>query len=249
LNPKRVLILLLFLFLTPFTVLAEEEKCPNGVDPTIFFIRGELVNEYVDLPAGADADYITLRADYQIKQVVEFRLDVPMTYYSSPPAGSSFGLGDIRTRVGGLLFSEPIAAMAIGLDLFYNTATNDNAGFGKYRIGPAAVVSFYATPWLTISPYFEYRVSFAGDSNRAEYNRMSLQQPFQFSFPNNWWLVLEPRTVIDFANDSKATFYMEVEGGKMVTPHVGLYVRPITRIAGPKITDFSVEAGFRYLWY
>lgn len=180
---------------------------------------------------------------------MEFRLDVPMTYYSSPASGSSFGLGDIRTRVGGLLFRNKIAALAIGLDLFYNTGTNRNAGFGKYRMGPAAIVSFYPTTWLTISPYFEYRVSFAGDSNRAEYNRMSLQQPFEFSFPNNWRLVLEPRTVIDFANKSRATFYMEVEGGKMVNRHIGLYIRPITRIAGPRITDFSVEAGFRYLWY
>ena len=233
----------------PLYLFAAQEKYENGVDPTIFCIRGEFINEYVDLPADADADYITLRADYQIKQVVEFRLDVPMTYYSSPVSGSDFGLGDIRTRVGGLLFRNSIAALAIGLDMFYNTATTDTAGFGKYRMGPAAVVSFYPTTWLTISPYFEYRVSFAGDSDRAEYNRMSLQQPFEFSFPNNWWLVLEPRTVIDFANKSRATFYMEVEGGKMVNRHIGLYVRPITRIAGPKITNFSIEAGLRYLWY
>ena len=247
-NLKRLNITIV-LILIPFVSIAAEKKCDNGVDPTEFFIRSELINEFISLPNDSVSNFTTIRLDYQVEKLVEFRLDIPLAYSHVPGTNNQVGLGDLRTRVGGLLFRVPLAAGAMGVDLLYNTATSSRLGFGNYRVGPAAVVSFYPTPWLTISPYIEYRISFEDDPGRANFNRMSLQQPFEFALPNNWWFILEPKTIINFENDSKATFYMEAEVGKMLTRNIGLRVRPIVRLAGPRITDYSVEAGFRYLWY
>jgi len=232
----------------PDETLAAKKTEKKGVDPTDFLIRLEVTNEYLNLPGGGHQNYTTPRGDYVIDGKALLRLDVPIAYADLSGRDSAFGLGDVRFRFGALLFRKPIAAAAIGADVFFDTATAQDLGLGKYVVGPVAVVSFYPADWLRIYPNIKYRTSVAGDSARPEVNYFQVDVPFEFSLPRNWWIEVEPRTIVDFEDNERLTLLIEFETGKLITKHIGLWVRPKFFVTGTKPYDFAVETGFRYLF-
>ncbi len=115
--------------------------------------------------------------------------------------GSTFGLGDINTtwflspaKPGKLLWG-------LGPILSFPTATVEALGSEKWGFGPSAVA--LATPgnWV-VGGLVSNVWSVAGDSDRADVNKMTFQYFVNYNFSDGWYLTSAPIITADWEADS-----------------------------------------------
>ena len=77
--------------------------------------------------------------------------------------------------------------LGLGPSWIFPSAASDYTGFGKYQVGPAAVVGYLSEKWIA-GALVQNWFSFAGDGSRETTNSMNLQ-PFASWFLRDGWSV------------------------------------------------------------
>jgi hypothetical protein len=207
----------------------------NGEDFTHPTGRFDLRGRYERLPDDGELQpekwVTTLRTDLW-KGVGEGwklygRVDLPLVYANDVTGSSNlngrakFGGGDLLTEVA-LIPPPPTPRLGYGFGVraVWPTAGSDEAGQGKYQIGPLAGVR-YSLPEISPGSFFltevRYQNSIASRSSaRSAINRLYIQPKFNVSLPSAWFLTFfaSENIEINFADGGKVFVPFDVMAGR-----------------------------------
>jgi hypothetical protein len=160
--------------------------------------------------------------------------------------------GDLDARLLYLPYVRKKTILAVGLEGFFNTATNDALGSGKISLGPTVIGVF---PGLVgrgslFAPAYQYVFDVAGSDDRADISRSQLDFYFVWALASGKnWLIVDPQVIFDHERDSTPGL-MEIEWGFMIAPSVGIsgWLRPGAGIGADRLYDWNLEGGVKFVW-
>ena len=162
------------------------------------------------------------------------------------------GIGDMDARLLYLPYIGKKTILAVGLEGFFATATNDALGSGRTSLGPTVIGVF---PGLVgrgslFAPAYQYVFDVGGASDRAEISRSQLDFYFVWTLAGGKnWLIVDPQVIFDHEND-RTPARTEIEWGFMIAPKVGIsgWLRPGAGIGADRLYDWNLEAGIKFVW-
>ena len=171
-----------------------------------------------------------------------------------PGAGaySVSGIGDFDARLLYLPYVGKKSILAVGLEGFFDTASNDALGSGKTSLGPTVIGVF---PGLLgrgslFAPAYQYVFDVGGSDERGDISRSQIDLYFVWTLAGGRnWLIVDPQVIFDHERDTTPAL-MEIEWGFMIAPSVGLsgWLRPGAGLGSDKLYDWNLEAGVKFVW-
>jgi hypothetical protein len=249
--------LLLLAALSAAAQTQEEAQLPTKsmvtrIDPTDFFTRLVVRNEYRSLQSGREMNLFVPRLEYAFSKTFQAWVEVPAVHAKSedPGIGSETGLGDILLRGAIRAARGERYAVVLGADLILDTASEPVLGTGKYQFGPLVFASL-EVPRLrsTFFPFYQHYFSFAGDNNRPDINYASIRpSAILTKWPNRFYTVIDPNFFIDFERDMDSGMMLEFEIGRAISKNLNVWIRPGVGVYGdiPRVYDWNLEGGIRY---
>ncbi len=196
------------------------------IDPTDFFTRLVVRNEYRSLQSGREVNLFVPRLEYAFSKTFQAWIEAPVVHAESmtPETASETGLGDILLR--GIIRAArgKRYAVVLGADLILDTASEPVLGTGKYQFGPLVFASIEVPRFRsTFFPFYQHYVSFAGDNNRPDINYASIRpSAILTKWPNRWYTVIDPNFFIDFERDMDSGMMLEFEIGRAVSKNLNV---------------------------
>jgi len=227
--------------------IAEEPQGGVGVSPVELIPRLELRQTYTKLTGGTAIHDSTLEMDIEFLKRLLLRYQVPVRLMETP-AGQVSGIGDLQLGIIALLASNArlVVAAIAGTEL--DTATKPQLGAGKQQLIFGAGAAAKPFRWWLAYLVAQQQFSVAGDSARAEVNQL-MTDAGSILFGRQYnWLKLDLLTTVDFPGGATGRLYGQAEAGSLVVGKVGLFMRTSTQLAGPRLVDYAVTAGIRYLF-
>jgi hypothetical protein len=157
------------------------------------------------------------------------RLDEPLVYSNdvtsrfNPNGHSRFGQGDLLTEIA--IIAPPLTARigyGAGVRVVWPTGGLDEAGEGKYQIGPVVGVR-YSLPEISPGSFFLPQVIYLNSGasrnenrGRAAINQLNIQPKFNVSLPDDWFLTAyaSENIQINYGNQRKLFFPFDLMVGK-----------------------------------
>lgn len=228
----------------PFGPLADTDPAihgsfNNGEDitrPTTLF---QLRQRYARLPDAHGREpekwTTTLRADvwtgFGDGWKLYGRIDEPLVYSNevtssfNPNGHGRFGQGDLLTEIA-IIAPPPTARLGYGagVRVVWPTAGLNEAGDGKYQIGPVVGVRYSLPeigPGSFVLPQLIYLNSVAsrnGNSGRADIDQLDIQPKFNVAFPDDWFATAyaSENIEINYGDGGKLFFPFDIMVGKKV---------------------------------
>jgi hypothetical protein len=135
-----------------------------------------------------------------------------VTSSSNPEGHAKFGVGDLLTEAAIILPPPtPRLGYGFGVRAVWPTAGPDEAGKGKYQIGPLVGLR-YSLPEISAGSFFltevRYQNSVASrnhDKARSNVNQLNIQPKFNVNLPRAWFLTFfaSENIQINFADGDK----------------------------------------------
>ncbi|BCP56094.1 hypothetical protein K32_47110 [Kaistia sp. 32K] len=129
----------------------------------------------------------------------------------SPDDGRTFGLGDLNPT----FFLSPAKSdkfvWGVGPTFLLPTATDEDLGTGKWGAGIAGVGLVMHGPWV-YGALINNIWSFAGQSDRANVNQMTLQPFVNYNFKEGWYLSSSPIITANWEADNDDRWVLPVGG-------------------------------------
>jgi hypothetical protein len=257
-KPILFLTFLCLCFMTSFaqtasdTVIARENEVA-GDDPSQFFTRVELFNEFQHYPGSVYLNQTTLRTIVTFGKRFTTRLDLPMVYNSSvsPANYSQSGLGDISFRLLGYKILESRrSGLTASLECSLNTAQSPLLGTGKNIILPmlSYTVTFDKTR-IFLAFVLQQANSFGGFNSRADISFTKLQTYLITIWSRKVWTFLAPEYFLDYVHGG-LSMNLEGRGAFAPTPRVNIWAQAGVGVFGDFIARYqwSAEVGLRYFF-
>lgn len=226
---------------------AEEPPGGAGVSPVELIPRLELRQSFTRLTGDVSVHATTLELDIEFLRRLLLRYQVPAQLMETP-AGQVSGIGDLQlTLIGILAYNARIVVAAIaGAQL--DTATHPQLGQGKQQLILGAGVALKPYRWWLAYAVVQQQFSVGGDPARPDVNQLATDfGSILFGRQYNW-LKLDVTTTVDFPGGPAARVYGQGELGALVVDRVGLFLRSGTQLLGPRLVDYTLIAGVRYLF-
>jgi hypothetical protein len=271
--------LLLFVLAGPMPVVAQEDKDKDktGTNPVNFTYDFRLISEMQEFqggggsqvintvefrwPLGRDIanlkgpegrDSIFYNMGTRIGMRVRARTQTKSLNNTGPaPFGTSevSGIGDFDMRILGLAYGSAKVLVAVGLEAFFDTASNPALGSGNTSLGPQVFVGF---PGILggrslFIPGYQYVFDVAGQGNVSR-SQIDLYFVWLLAEAKNW-LIVNPQFILDHElSEDFGTF--ETEWGFMIVPKYGVsgYIRPGFGFWDPKLYSWNFEFGLKFVW-
>ncbi len=226
----------------------------NGSNPADLITRVEMKYQFQSFGSGYLHGVPVIRGDYAFTRTISVRMDLPILTFDSktPGVSSQTGIGDIVTSMTFVkIFSKKfVGAFVPRID--FPTASYSSLGSGKYSFKPTLAGITPLAPGLLFAGVVEYRVSFAGQQNRADINEISLKPILLKSFLKGplkgYYVNPKLELLVDFETNNRTTTQAGAEFGKALNKNVVVFAIPTFHIAGTKKESFKLEIGFRYLF-
>ncbi|MBW2725888.1 MAG: hypothetical protein JRE71_16040 [Deltaproteobacteria bacterium] len=257
-----VLALILLVAATSVSIAAEpnEDKAKDstGTNPINFTNDFRIYMELQGLNAGKNSGGQMMTFEYrkpigddwQVRtrlRGVSRSLDVDADGRSE----TTTGVGDFDVRLLTIPHLAKTWAVATGIEVTLDTATDDLLGEGKWLLGPQVfLVSFspFGIPGTLFAPAYQHVFHVAGDGDRADVNRSLIDLFIVWISPDKKnWIVVDPQIIIDHENDEEYSL-VDVELGQMMFGGLSSYIRPSVGIGADRPLDWSAELGFKVIW-
>jgi hypothetical protein len=164
-----------------------------------------------------------------------------------------FGFGDTDLRLMTVPYMnlEKKMAVALGVEFFLNTASEDELGAGATSVAPLIFLGFFNPigPGSVLFPGYQHTFSIDESDGRSKVHSglidMFLVQTFK---ENKYWGYVDPQIILDYENDIEFML-LEIQGGMMVGPagH-SAYIMPSFGVGTDRPYDFSLEVGYKIVW-
>lgn len=210
----------------------------RSLDPTSDLTQIQLDNRFVPSSFDADgyANLQTTRIVFPIpkSQAFPIRQLWRATFPILTAPGGPTGLSDIRLL--GLFISGEQSLgkgtwwrFGLGPVFVSPTATEDVLGRGKWQLGPTVGGILYTREWQ-FAVLIQNPISFAGDSDRSDVNRLIWQPILVYWLAKGWYLGLQGTAkTVNWENDARATIPVSGRIGKVTKigrRAINLFVEP-----------------------
>jgi len=162
------------------------------------------------------------------------------------------GLGDMDMRFLTVPYLNMAKkrAVAIGVEAFLNTASEDELGRGTTSIGPQVFYVKFLKRGL-FAPGLQYKRSLDEDRGRADTDQILIDLNYlRMSKDKQSWFFTDPQIIIDDENDIEFSI-IDFEFGWMMTkwkPDLkghSFYIRPSIGVGSDRPVDGSIEVGYK----
>ena len=161
------------------------------------------------------------------------------------------GIGDIDLRVLWMAYGNKNVILVPGMEVTFNTASNDALGFGANVLSPTLFAVF---PGLLgkaslFAPGYQYLFDLSGDENIVV-NRSQIDLYFVWLLgKGSNWLIVDPQIIIDHDTNALPAL-IELEYGYMIKalPGASVYLRPGVGVGEDKPYDWNFEGGLKFVW-
>jgi hypothetical protein len=162
---------------------------------------------------------------------------------------SGFGDMDMRFLTVPYLNVTKKQAFAMGLEVFFDTASEDVLGSGTTSLGPQV---FYVKflPRGLFAPGLQYKFSVDEDTGRSDTEQILIDLNYLLMARDKQsWFFTDPQIVFDLENDIEFII-VDFEFGWMMSKWTDLkghsiYIRPSIGIGSDRPVDGSVELGYK----
>jgi hypothetical protein len=141
--------------------------------------------------------------------------------------------------------------VALGVEFFLNTASEDALGAGAHSVAPLVFLGFFNPlgKGTVFFPGYQHTFSIDEDDGRSQVNQGLIDMFLVKTWGGNkYWGYVDPQIVLDYEND-KEFMLLEIQAGMMVGPagH-SAYILPSFGIFEDRPYDFSLEVGYKIIW-
>ncbi|MDX2481932.1 MAG: hypothetical protein QNK24_16545 [Desulfuromusa sp.] len=165
---------------------------------------------------------------------------------------SGFGDLDFRLLTVPYMSMAKKQALAVGLEVFLNTASEDTLGTGVTSLGPQV---FYVKflPTGLFAPGLQWKISVDEDTGRSEEDKILIDLNYlRMAKDKQSWFFADPQIVFDNENNTEYVI-LDVEIGVMMSKWTSLkgqsiYIRPSVGIGNDRPVDGSVEIGYKFVF-
>jgi hypothetical protein len=243
-----------------FAAAEEEKKDSTGTNPINFTNDFRIYVEHQDLNVGGDSggQVMTFEfrkpifEDYQIRTRIRGVSRSIDANEDGIPEANSTAVGDMDVRLLTVPYQKGKNAVAIGLESFWNTASNDLLGDGRWSFGPQIFLArfgLFGIPGTTFAPGYQYVFDVGGEDGRDKIQKSQIDLFFVYIFNEKKnWMTLNPQIVIDHKDDDKAFAVFDAELGQMMFAGTSSYIRPGVGIGEDRPLDWNLEPGFKVIW-
>ncbi len=253
--------------------IAGDTSDKSGTNPVNFQRDLRFYNEYSWLNTAGDGNQNALTMEYR-QPLFDgewlFRARVP--YVTSLTAdlnddGSDDidenGFGDANFRLLKKPWFRGPHAIAIAMEFFLNTASEDVLGSGTTTLGPQIFYAyFYGRNPIPIpgyrggglfAPGLQYRFSIDEDAGRSKTDAIAVDINYlALSEDRTRWLYVNPQMLFDQETNADVAFF-DIEFGWMMQkwyPDLkgqSFYIRPTFTIGADRPTDYGIELGYKFV--
>ena len=239
----------------------------TGTNPINFTYDARIYNEYQWLNTEGDGDQNITTLEFRAPIMDgkwQFRV---RTRYQGIEADlnddgrddldeSGWGDTDIRFLTVPYMDMSKKMAIAVGLEIFFDTASDDALGSGATSLGPQVFAVFFKPfggMFDLISPAYQHKFSVDEDDGRSKVHQGLIDLFFlKTSKDKQRWALIDPQGVLDYENDTEFML-VDVEVGTMLDKYLGTkghsaYLRPSVGIGNDRPYDGSVEVGYKMIW-
>jgi hypothetical protein len=241
----------------------------TGTNPINFQRDVRIYNEYLWLNTDGDGNQNLTTLEYRTpfaKGKWQFRTRIPYNVVKADVNGdgmddiSDSGLGDINFRLMTVPYLKGANGLAVGLEVFLDTASEDSLGAGTTSLAPVVFLGHFFRggfgPWQKgglFAPGLQYKFSVDEDEGRdkTEQGIIDINYLVQ-SVDGQSWLFAEPQIVFDLENDAEFAI-IDIEFGWMMTkwqPDLkgqSFYLRPTFTIGTDRPMDYGIEVGYKFV--
>jgi hypothetical protein len=241
----------MLLALSPVVGSAQEDD--SGTNPTNFMFDFRMSLETQSLPG--DNSFLSYTFEYRvpISSRVASRVRVrsaTLTRSTSNGTSTVSGLGDVDARLLYLPVVRSNFALATGLEVAFNTASQPELGSGHTTLGPQVFFAFFNLlgAGTIFAPAYQYVFSVDGSDTRADVSRSQIDLFLVWLAGNKkHWAVFDPQIVFDHESDREFGL-IEAEIGQMMFGATSSYIRPGVGIGEDRPYDWNIELGFKVIW-
>ena len=222
---------------------------PEGgaaVSPIEIIPRVELRQSFIQANNGPSIHDTVTELDIQFLRRILLRYQTPYRRVSTPEAQIS-GLGDIEVTALGILHATQTRLLALLAGTVLDTATQPELGTGKYQLAFGAGGAVKPRKFWIAYAVVQEQFSVGGSEARPDVNALTIRLGSILFGKQYNWLRLDADTLVDFHND-KGRLFGTIEVGSLLIGRVGMFVRTGTQLLGQRQVDYSLAAGFRYLF-
>jgi hypothetical protein len=127
------------------------------------------------------------------------------------------------------------------------TASRDELGRGKWQLNPVAGVVYAFTPTTFAFGGYKHIFSVAGHSDRPDISDMQPRALLARVWQQGYWALVDLKYTKALKGNKSGELDLEFEGGKMLAPDLGAWVRLGT--SGMDSTRrWGVLVGLRRIW-
>jgi hypothetical protein len=267
--PRKVVIALVTVFatiaLSSFSLAQTEEQKADqtGTNPINFSKDFRVYDNYTWLNFG-DGGANVLTAEYRTPFAGgkwQWRVRARYTGIEADLNNDGFdeidqtGMGDIDMRFLTVLNMnmEKKTAWAAGLEVFLDTASEDVLGTGATAFGPQLFYVKFLQRGL-FAPGLQYKFSVDEDLGRPKIDQILIDLNYlRMGADKQSWFFTDPQIIID--NETNTEFMIvDLEFGWMMSKWTELqghsfYVRPSIGVGADRLTDYSVEIGYKVVGF
>ncbi len=246
---------------------AEMKSDKTGTNPINFTYDARIYNEYQWLNTEGDGNQNITTLEFRaplLEGKLQFRvkaryLDINADVNddgNDDLNDSGFGDTDIRFLTVPYLDMAKKRAIAVGLEVFFDTASEDVLGSGATSLGPQVFAVFFKPfdgLFDLVSPAYQHKFSIDEDDDRGKVHQGLFDFYFlKMSEDKQRWLLINPTFVLDYENNEEFLL-VDVETGTMLDKFFGtkghsVYLRPGIQAGHDRPADGSVECGYKIIW-
>lgn len=268
-----VLVAALLIAVMPFQAFAEADTQPTmkadktGTNPINFSFDARLYNEYQWLNTEGDGHQNITTAEFRAPLLdgkLQFRVKARYVDIGADLNDdgnddlddSGIGDTDIRFLAVPYLDMAKKRAIAVGLEVFLDTASEDVLGSGATSLGPQVFAVFFKPfggLFDLLAPAYQHKFSIDEDDDRSRVNQGFIDVfLLKMSKDKQLWALINPTGVLDYQNDTEFLL-VDVEVGTMLDKVFGtkghsVYLRPGFQVGADRPADGSVECGYKIIW-
>ena len=162
---------------------------------------------------------------------------------------SGIGDTDMRFLTVPVMDFENKQAMALGLEFFFDTASEDVLGSGTTSLGPQVFYVKFFKGGL-FAPALQYKFSVDEDDERSDTDQLLIDlNLLVMAKDKQSWFFADPQIIVDNENNSEYSI-VDLEFGAMLSKWFDLkgqsvYIRPSFGVGADRPTEGSVEVGYK----
>jgi hypothetical protein len=231
----------------------------TGTNPIIFINGIKVYNEFLWLNGVGDPHRNVTTVEYRTPFAEGkwlFRTRLRRVEVDNGVDEAGFGDMDFRFLTVPYLDMSKKMAIGVGFETFLNTASDDALGSGATSLGPQVFGVFFKPfngMFDLIAPGYQHKFSVHEESGRSEVRQDLIGLLLlKKSKDKQRWMLIDQRFVLDYENN-REFMLIDFEVGMMLDKHLGttghsIYVRPSIGIGENRLSDGSIEAGYKIVW-